>query len=458
MTDVEEIFCSLLGTTSFPLPFVLSDIGDFVSVTIGEWSWRIFQCHSLDTFPQNIRAKMSIDRDRRYLGFGLLQLVLDQELNRSPVTLSVEDPSKSDLSMTPRKDLSAKEESTKKSKKISTVSAQPSPLTASLPKISSFFSVVKKAAAMDKVCNDFFPPFQLRPNASMAKINQFIESRTISRPSSSTKISASFKHVLGAFKVRRCICYGADGNVTRAVWKLLQFREDYRPPYYGTWTKKSNTINGRRPFAKDIQSMDYEYYSEAEWVEGALECDEDGESITGTDEEEDEEEDDEMAESEDDGWLVPDGYLSEGEGVDEPLPDHLQPDFDPGLAQAREKEKPKQKRKLVVLKVRINGPWITNGPLWSTFDESISANLDPFQGADLLFKPPEFNLTVDMIEYIKDDLEQNAKLEVLVDKLNHKFGKLPKRHLERALSSLLNSKNSVIHEELGHAEMEPQLQ
>ena len=31
----------------------------------------------------------------------------------------------------------------------------------------------------------------------------------------------------------------------------LKFEENTRPPYYGTWRKKSNNITGRRPFAQD---------------------------------------------------------------------------------------------------------------------------------------------------------------------------------------------------------------
>ena len=34
----------------------------------------------------------------------------------------------------------------------------------------------------------------------------------------------------------------------------LRFEENTRPPYYGTWTKKSKNITGRRPFAQDTVS------------------------------------------------------------------------------------------------------------------------------------------------------------------------------------------------------------
>lgn len=34
-------------------------------------------------------------------------------------------------------------------------------------------------------------------------------------------------------------------------WKLLQFNENKRPPYWGTWRKKSLHIKPRKPFAYD---------------------------------------------------------------------------------------------------------------------------------------------------------------------------------------------------------------
>ena len=33
--------------------------------------------------------------------------------------------------------------------------------------------------------------------------------------------------------------------------KLLQFSENYRPPYYGTWRKSSKFVSPRNPFKKD---------------------------------------------------------------------------------------------------------------------------------------------------------------------------------------------------------------
>lgn len=65
--------------------------------------------------------------------------------------------------------------------------------------------------------------------------------------------------------------------------KLLQFAEDVRPAYYGTFTQKSSVITGKTPFAQDTSSFDYEVDSEAEW-----EPEGEGEEINSGDEDEEE--------------------------------------------------------------------------------------------------------------------------------------------------------------------------
>lgn len=40
-------------------------------------------------------------------------------------------------------------------------------------------------------------------------------------------------------------------NSRKFCWKLLQFNENKRPPYWGTWRKKSLFIKPRRPLAYD---------------------------------------------------------------------------------------------------------------------------------------------------------------------------------------------------------------
>ncbi|CDH52569.1 hypothetical protein RO3G_06701 [Lichtheimia corymbifera JMRC:FSU:9682] len=92
--------------------------------------------------------------------------------------------------------------------------------------------------------------------------------------------------------------------------KLLQFCEDVRPAYYGTWTKKSNAVTACNPFGQDHDHIDYEHDSEAEW-----EPEGEGEEIQSGDED-DEDVSADVMDPDDSNWLVPEGYLSEGEGVD----------------------------------------------------------------------------------------------------------------------------------------------
>ncbi|XP_023572703.1 chromatin assembly factor 1 subunit A [Octodon degus] len=96
--------------------------------------------------------------------------------------------------------------------------------------------------------------------------------------------------------------------------KLLQFSENHRPAYWGTWNKRTAVIHPRHPWAQDKKLLDYEVDSDEEWEE-----EEPGESLShseGDDEEEVGEDEDE-----DDGFLVPHGYLSEDEGVTEECTD-----------------------------------------------------------------------------------------------------------------------------------------
>ncbi|GFR01225.1 chromatin assembly factor 1 subunit A [Trichonephila clavata] len=82
--------------------------------------------------------------------------------------------------------------------------------------------------------------------------------------------------------------------------KLLQFCENVRPPYWGTWRKQSKKIGPRRPFGMD-EIFDYEVDSDDEWDEGGP-----GESLSGTENEVESEDDYEV----DNEFFVPHGYLS----------------------------------------------------------------------------------------------------------------------------------------------------
>ncbi|KAJ8029418.1 Chromatin assembly factor 1 subunit A [Holothuria leucospilota] len=94
------------------------------------------------------------------------------------------------------------------------------------------------------------------------------------------------------------------GEVAKA--KLLQFHENYRPPYFGTWRKRSQKITGRQPLAKDEDLLDYEVDSDDEWEDP-------GESLSDSGEEDEEDNDNDSGDESDDGFFVPHGYLSEDE-------------------------------------------------------------------------------------------------------------------------------------------------
>ncbi|XP_053905876.1 chromatin assembly factor 1 subunit A isoform X2 [Cuculus canorus] len=148
--------------------------------------------------------------------------------------------------------------------------------------------------------------------------------------------------------------------------KLLQFCENHRPAYWGTWNKKTTVIRPRNPWSKDSKLLDYEVDSDEEWEE-----EEPGESLShseGDDEEEGEDEDD------DDGFFVPHGYLSEDEGVTE--------ECDPENQKVRQKLKAKEwdelmakgKRLHVLQSVKIGCIWESTGN-----DSSTSSDLKVLQ-------------------------------------------------------------------------------
>ncbi len=134
----------------------------------------------------------------------------------------------------------------------------------------------------------------------------------------------------------------------RNKMKMLQFHEDMRPPYWGTWTKQSRVITGRRPLSKDTKELerrvikngdggsslsslssasstvtnkittkelsgfklDYEVDSEAEWEE-----EEPGEDIDGENPDDGEELEEDGLDY-DDGWLRPDDEVDSDEEPD----------------------------------------------------------------------------------------------------------------------------------------------
>ncbi|XP_076903958.1 chromatin assembly factor 1 subunit FAS1-like [Bidens hawaiensis] len=115
--------------------------------------------------------------------------------------------------------------------------------------------------------------------------------------------------VSGSKKLRRCK-------------QLLQFDKSHRPAFYGYWPNKSKVVRARCPHVKDLE-LDYEIDSDEEWEE-----EEPGESLSDCEKEEDDDTmEDNLSKAEDedeseDGFFVPDGYLSENEGVEVDRMDH----------------------------------------------------------------------------------------------------------------------------------------
>eukprot|EP00842_Homolaphlyctis_polyrhiza_P004725 jgi/Hompol1/5253/HPOL_004279-RA len=166
---------------------------------------------------------------------------------------------------------------------------------------SFFFSIPKEkkepACIVDSNADDeeyraFFRPFYARSAVTVSPANRF---GSVSQPDGS--ISPTTPEIWTAS--------------FQQTWKLLQFSTDVRPAYFGTYIKTSTRISGRRPFGRDDALLDYDVDSEAEWEE-----DEPGEELKS----EDDEEDDDMTVDDDEDenqWLVPHGYLSDDEGIEE---------------------------------------------------------------------------------------------------------------------------------------------
>ncbi|XP_075759151.1 chromatin assembly factor 1 subunit A [Pelodiscus sinensis] len=144
--------------------------------------------------------------------------------------------------------------------------------------------------------------------------------------------------------------------------KLLQFSENHRPAYWGTWNKKTAVIRPRNPWSKDSKLLDYEIDSDEEWEE-----EEPGESLShseGDDEEEGGEDEDD-----DDGFFVPHGYLSEDEGVTE--------EHDPENQKVRQKLKAKEWDELIAKGKRFHVlQAVKIGCIWETEESNSSTDAD----------------------------------------------------------------------------------
>lgn len=135
----------------------------------------------------------------------------------------------------------------------------------------------------------------------------------------------------------------------RFPWKTLAFDQQTRPPYCGTFTKKSAAVGPRTPFAQD-PIFDYSYDSGDEWQE-----EEPGEDVDGPGEAMDvDDEDEDESEGEFDDWLD-----DAEDGADAPLA----AEEDPLVQDTLKLPSVKQAREAPVKRVvKVTPFW--RGPMW----------------------------------------------------------------------------------------------
>uniref|UniRef100_A0A3Q3EMX6 Chromatin assembly factor 1, subunit A (p150) n=1 Tax=Labrus bergylta TaxID=56723 RepID=A0A3Q3EMX6_9LABR len=167
--------------------------------------------------------------------------------------------------------------------------------------------------------------------------------------------------------------------------KLLQFHGNYRPAYWGTWSKKSSHISPRCPLRQDKVLLDYEVDSDEEWEE-----EEPGESLShseGEDEEEGGEDDD------DDGFFVPHGYLSNDEGaLEEEEGGDLEKQKLRQTLKAREWDELMSSKKMKVLEPVVKGcVWDGEGPGLQLFQPYAVCLVEPLPKAESSPSPEELS-------------------------------------------------------------------
>ncbi|XP_077462961.1 chromatin assembly factor 1 subunit A isoform X2 [Stigmatopora argus] len=187
--------------------------------------------------------------------------------------------------------------------------------------------------------------------------------------------------------------------------KLLLFRENHRPAYWGTWRKKSLHISPRCPLRKDTDLLDYEVDSDEEWEE-----EEPGESLShseGEDEEEGGEDDDDN-----DGFFVPHGYLSDDEGALEEVDGG---DLEKQKLQQRVKAREWEELMSTKSKMKFLLP-VVRGCLWEG-DGSVSELLQTY--AACLIEPlPKADLTTSPEEQMEKCAKETQLLSQLLPLLH----------------------------------------
>ncbi|CED82876.1 Putative growth response protein [Phaffia rhodozyma] len=207
--------------------------------------------------------------------------------------------------------------------------------------------------------------------------------------------------------------------------KFLQFREDIRPAYFGTWTQSSTLIGPRTPFAQDMTHFDYSYDSGGDWEEE----DEDGEDVqslsggsprpkksTGgangadgtmwdTDSQDDDFDGDDDADSEDeDGFFVSDDEALGGpdDEIATPAVAVVATEDVEGAKRRKEKSTKFKKREIQPLVPVVRGPY---------FEQTLGlCPSDIFQGYQIQFLN-DTPLGLDPFTYVAESIRPAARVQ-----------------------------------------------
>ncbi|KAL4077340.1 chromatin assembly factor 1 subunit A-domain-containing protein [Scleroderma yunnanense] len=190
--------------------------------------------------------------------------------------------------------------------------------------------------------------------------------------------------------------------------KVLIFKEDARPGYYGTWTRNSRIVGPRTPFAQDLLARDYAYDSGEEWEDEDV-----SQADDVVDDAEDDDADGDEPDSDLDSWLVDDEEMEVPLALD---PRDLSPSFiDVPIPSSKRKAEGRDKQLVKKRKVVVPLVPFAKGPCW----ESVvgQSDYEPFEAYRIQF----FNdvpCPIDPFTFTSAAEErQNAKTElVLPDK------------------------------------------
>ena len=173
-------------------------------------------------------------------------------------------------------------------------------------------------------------------------------------------------------------------NKHKFPWKTLAFDQQARPPWRGTWTKRSLVVGPRIPLAQDPM-LDYSYDSSDDWQddEGGEDVDDFGETVEADpDEEEDE------SEGEFDDWLDDEEDVV---AVPVDVNDEIIPLAGPLSEQTKLPMKVVKKtqvpKKVVKLTPRCDGPF---------WEETIGKGFEGFEGYRLQLLNGEYSASVNI--------------------------------------------------------------